>query len=287
MGHIFWNMAKISIIVELVQRYACGFTKEERKKRMLVLSFAIWCKLQHSNSVIFGMGVKQLMKTLHISYGKATYLLEAIKTDDVLFRTLAKGRFMVNSFRDQSNKTNKKGWKYRGTNVFTLEMETECTIKDIYNKLNELLFLRQIASEEANCSHVSRRNSCRCRSPFITMKQFQSSVGMSHGSCCAIKKRLKAKKHISSTCAEVYSADERCPKQMQEIYDKLGVWKPTFRAKCRIYVVKPCTYAITSREAKANSGRHKIYNYSIKGRSSRTAQKGMYKPLALACGMPD
>lgn len=108
---------------------------------------------------------------------------------------------------------------------------------------------------------------------------------MSHGSCCAIKKRLKVKKHISSTYAEVYSADERCPKQMQEIYDKLGVWKPTFRAKGRIYVVKPCTYAITSRETKANSGRHKIYNYSIKGRS--IAQKGIYEPLALACGMPD
>ena len=102
-------MAKINIIVELVLRYACGFTKEERKKRMLVLSFAIWCKLQHSNSVIFGMGVKQLMKTLHISYGKATYLLESIKTDDVLFKALSKGRFMVNTFRDKSNKINKKG----------------------------------------------------------------------------------------------------------------------------------------------------------------------------------
>lgn len=163
---------------------------------MTVLCFAIWCKMQHSNSVMFGMGTRQLMSSLHIGQPKAQLLLNAIKTDE-LFSMQDDGRFTVASFKDNTRKLNRYGRAYKGANMFTLEVNKEYTIKDIYNRLNELLFLRQIGSEEANSSHVSGRNTDKtrsCRSKFITIKQFQEGVGMSHGSVSGIKKRLKNKK---------------------------------------------------------------------------------------------
>ena len=92
----------LNIRVDLVRRYACGYSKVERSKRMTILCFAIWCKIQHSNSIMFDMGTRQLMRTLHISQPKAQLLLNAIKTDD-LFSVKENGRFIVKSFKDNTN----------------------------------------------------------------------------------------------------------------------------------------------------------------------------------------
>lgn len=186
----------LNIRVDLVERYACGYSKVERSKRMTVLCFAIWCKMQHSNSVMFGMGTRQLMNSLRIGQPKAQLILNAIKTDD-LFSVQKDGRFLVTSFKDDTRKLDRNGRTYKGSNMFTLEVNKEYTIKDIYNRLNELLFLRQIGSKEANSSHVSGRNTDKtrlCRSAFITIKQFQEGVGMSHGSLSGIKKEIKEEK---------------------------------------------------------------------------------------------
>lgn len=73
---------------------------------MTILCFAIWCKMQHSNSIMFDMGTRQLMRTLHISQPKAQLLLNAIKTDD-LFSVKENGRFIVTSFKDDTRKLDK------------------------------------------------------------------------------------------------------------------------------------------------------------------------------------
>lgn len=260
---------------------------------MTVLCFAIWCKMQHSNSVMFGMGTRQLMSSLHIGQPKAQLLLNAIKTDE-LFSVQNDGRFTVASFKDNTRKLNRYGRAYKGANMFTLEVNKEYTIKDIYNRLNELLFLRQIGSEEANSSHVSGRNTDKtrsCRSKFITIKQFQEGVGMSHGSVSGIKKRLKKKKEISSTYAELHMADRRAPGQVEKMLMRFGRKNPTFEKGDNVYVAIPCSYAITDRDAKRSCGRHIIYGYGGRMKKSQkgvtTARKGVLVPLDNGFGMPD
>lgn len=260
---------------------------------MTVLCFAIWCKMQHSNSVMFGMGTRQLMSFLRIGQPKAQLLLNAIKTDE-LFSAQNDGRFTVASFKDNTRKLNRYGMAYKGTNMFTLEVNKEYTIKDIYNRLNELLFLRQIGSEEANSSHVSGRNTDKtrsCRSKFITIKQFQEGVGMSHGSVSGIKKRLKKKKEISSTYAELHMADRRAPGQVEKMLMRFGRKNPTFEKGDNVYVAIPCSYAITDRDAKRSCGRHIIYGYGGRMKKSQkgvtTARKGVLVPLDNGFGMPD
>lgn len=283
----------LNIRVDLVKRYACGYSKVERSKRMTVLCFAIWCKMQHSNSVMFGMGTRQLMSSLRIGQPKAQLLLSAIKTDE-LFSVQNDGRFTVASFKDNTKKLNRYGRAYKGANMFTLEVNKEYTIKDIYNRLNELLFLRQIGSEEANSSHVSGRNTDKtrsCRSKFITIKQFQEGVGMSHGSVSGIKKRLKKKEEISSTYAELHMADRRVPGQVEKMLLRLGRKNPTFEKGDNVYVVIPCSYVITDRDAKRSCGRHIIYGYGGRMKKSQkgvtTASKGIFVPLDNGFGIPD
>lgn len=283
----------LNIKVDLIKRYACGCSKVERSKRMTVLCFAIWCKMQHSNSVMFGMGTRQLMSSLRIGQPKAQLLLSAIKTDE-LFSVQNDGRFTVASFKDNTKKLNRYGRAYKGANMFTLEVNKEYTIKDIYNRLNELLFLRQIGSEEANSSHVSGRNTDKtrsCRSKFITIKQFQEGVGMSHGSVSGIKKRLKKKEEISSTYAELHMADRRVPGQVEKMLLRLGRKNPTFEKGDNAYVAIPCSYAITDRNAKRSCGRHKIYGYGSRmtksQKGSETASKGILIPLDNGFRMPD
>lgn len=291
--HFFVMHKHLNIMVELVERYACGYSKEERSKRMAILCFAIWCKMQHNNSVMFGMSLRQMKRTLHISQKKAQLLLDAIKTDE-LFVEKEGGRFMVASFKDDTIKRDKKGRIYKGAKMFTLEVNKEYTPKDIYNRLNELLFLYQIGSQEANSSHVSgnKKTNRLCRSTFITMKQLQGAVGMSHGSVSGIKKRLIKKEQISSTYAELHMANKRVPKQVQMMLRRFGRKNPTFEVGDNVYVCIPCSYSITSRDAKRSCGRHIIYGYSEKRTHCQqgeitTTCRGIYKPLDSGCNMPD
>lgn len=283
----------LNIRVDLVERYACGYSKVERSKRMTVLCFAIWCKMQHSNSVMFDMGTRGLMRALHIGHTKAQMILQAIKSSE-LFSVQKEGRFVVNSFKDNTIKRNKRGRVFKGANMFTLEVNKEYTIKDIYCRLNELLFLRQIGSKEANSSHVSGRNTDKtrsCRSAFITIKQFQEGVGMSHGSVSGIKKRLKNKKEISSTYSELHMANRRIPEQVKKMLVRFGRKNPTFEKGDLVYVAIPCSYAITDRKAKKSCGRHIIYGYGSRSQKSQkgttTTCKGIYTPLDCGYGMPD
>ena len=278
----------LHILVDLVKRYACGYSKVERSKRMTVLCFAIWCKMQHSNSVIFDMGTRDLMRALHIGHTKAQMILQAIKSSE-LFSVQEGGRFIVNSFKDNTIKRNKKGRVFKGANVFTLEVSKEITLKEIYNRLNELLFLHQIGSMEANSSHVSANNRS-CRYSHIPFSQLESAVGMSHGSISGIKKRLKGKNEISSTFAELHMADSRCEDQVKRLLTEFGRKNPSFVRDNNVYVCIPCSYAITDRKAKANCGRHIIYGYAGRKASKKEETKqgrGLYAPIQSLGNLPD
>lgn len=278
----------LNIRVDLVERYACGYSKVERSKRMTVLCFAIWCKMQHSNSVMFDMGTRDLMRALHIGHTKAQMILQAIKSSE-LFSVQKDGRFVVNSFKDNTIKRNKRGRVFKGANMFTIEVNKEITLKEIYNRLNELLFLHQIGSMEANSSHVSANNRS-CRYSYIPFSQLESAVGMSHGSISGIKKRLKGKKEISSTFAELHMADSRCEDQVKRLLVKFGRKNPSFVRGNNVYVCIPCSYAITDRNAKASCGRHIIYGYSGKKAIKKgiTGQeRGLYPQMQSLGNLPD
>lgn len=274
----------LNITTDLVLQCACGLTKQQRRDRMTVLCFAIWCKMQHSNSVIFDMSVRQMKKSLGIGQSRAEYLLDAIKTNE-MFEVLPNNRFKVVSFKDKTNKQSIKGKKYNGASVFTIKVDKEYKLKDIYNKLNELLFLRPIGSEEANSSHVSgkHKKSSLCRSSYITMKEFQSSVGMSHGSCSKIKKRLIGKGKIKSTYSELHMADRNNDEQIKRMCASLGLTKPTFFHGDKAFGVVPCSYTIMDRESKASCGRHKIYGY----KATRGKAKAKEERQLSVYNMPD
>ena len=255
---------------------------------MTVLAFAIWCKMQHCNSVMFDMGTRDLMRALHIGHTKAQMILQAIKSSE-LFSVQEDGRFIVNSFKDNTIKRNKKGRVFKGANVFTLEVKKEITLKEIYNRLNELLFLHQIGSMEANSSHVSANNRS-CRYSYIPFSQLESAVGMSHGSISGIKKRLKGKKEISSTFAEMHMADSRCGDQVKNLLAKFGRNNPSFVRGNNVYFCIPCSYAITDRKAKASCGRHIIYGYAGKKASKKGITKqgrGLYSQMQSLGNLPD
>lgn len=255
---------------------------------MTVLCFAIWCKMQHSNSVMFDMGTRDLMRALHIGHTKAQMILQAIKSSE-LFSVQKEGRFVVNSFKDNTIKRSKRGRVFKGANMFIIEVNKEFTLKEIYNRLNELLFLHQIGSMEANSSHVSANNRS-CRYSYIPFSQLESAVGMSHGSISGIKKRLKGKKEISSTFAELHMADSRCEDQVKRLLAKFGRKNPSFVRDNNVYVCIPCSYAITDRNAKASCGRHIIYGYSGKKAIKKgiTGQeRGLYPQMQSLGNLPD
>lgn len=272
---------KLYVTTDIVKRYARqGATPVERKRRMDVLCFAIWCKMQHSNSIIYGLGVRQIMSALKVGYGRASNLLKSVREDKDLFEDKGDGKFLVKSFRDKTRKYTKKGFVYQGASVFAFDVNKDYTLKDIYDRLNELLFLRPIGSEESNRSHVSGSKNSLCRSAFITMKEFVSEVGMSQASVSAIKKRLVENSEITSTCAEVHVADARNEEEVKNLLTKYGRRTFTYTKGDRKYIVIPCRYAITCRKDKAACGRHKIYGY-------KKRMTGKAEQLATIANMPD
>lgn len=268
-------MRKLNIDVDIVERYACGHSSSERKRKMTILSFAIWCKMQHSNSVIFSLTIREMKQKLGIGQAKVKMLLKAIEEDE-LFETIPNNRFKVKTFKDKTIKCDKKGREYKGCHVFTLDVKRSYKLKDIYDRLNELLFLRQIGSKEANDCNKGWKPNGRCRYSYITMKQLQGAVGMSHGSCCGIKKRLMQKKQITSTFAELHMADDRCEGEVERLLRKYGRMYPTFKQGHYVYVCIPCIYVIISRKAKESCGRHKIYDYDSKRTAGKKNMAGVY-----------
>ena len=73
------------------------------------------------------MGTRDLMRTLHIGHTKAQMILQAIRSYE-LFSVQEDGRFIVNSFRDNTIKQNKKGRVFKGANMFTIEVNKEITL---------------------------------------------------------------------------------------------------------------------------------------------------------------
>lgn len=264
----------LNITTDLVKRYACGLTTQQRRDRMAVLCFAIWCKMQHSNSVIFDMSVRKMKSLLGIGQSRAEHLHKAIKEDD-LFTVLPNGRFKVVSFKDDTIKMSKKGRYYKGANTFVLEVNKDYKLRDIYNRINELLFLSPIGSNEANSSHVSvnKKKKSLCRSSYITNKEFQGSVGMGRSSVSNIKRRLLRKGEIKSTYAELHMADKRNKDSVDAMLRKLGLRKPTFEQGNNVYGVVPCSYTITSVGAKKSCGRFKIYSYQATRGKAKTKEE--------------
>lgn len=239
----FWNpffyIMVLNITTELVKQYACGLTKQQRRDRMAVLCFAIWCKMQHSNSVIFNMSVRKMKSLLGIGQARAEHLHKAIENDD-LFEVLPNGRFKVSSFKDDTIKMSKKGRRFKGANTFIIEVNKDYKLRDIYNRLNELLFLRPIGSNEANSSHVSvnKNKKSLCRSSYITNKEFQGAVGLGRSSVSNIKKRLLSKGEIKSTYAQLHVADKRNKESVNTMLRNLGLRKPRYtNNNLQIYVV--------------------------------------------------
>lgn len=243
----------LNIPISTIRRYSR--TKRDKE----ALCFAVWCKMQHSNSIMFSMTKIQVKKSLCVSHQKATRILDAIHEDSFLFTPLDDGRFLVNSFKDKEIKTNKKGEEYTGATVFRIEVRQDYTLKELYNIINNALYEYTVWASEQNRFHVSTK----CLRSYITGKEFEKVVGMGHGSIARIKKTLVKSGRISSTLAEKHYADERNLGECESALKKQGVKTFTYSRKGVHCVVVPCSYTITNRRVNSQFV-HKIYGYSKK-----------------------
>lgn len=245
----------INVNLDILRRYSHSKDAKE------ILCFAIWCKMQHSNSIMYNLSIKELKTRLKVGYNKAKKLLEAIDNDG-LFRRSDDGKtFSVISFRDKTKKWNKRGKTYSSAFVCKIDINKDYTLKELYNILNEKLFLLPIVVQEKNClKNAEKKQTMRCQSSFITLREFEKVVGMSHGAVCKIKKTLVKKGVIKSTLAESHCADARDEKSKDGILKKFGRRGFTFAVGTLLYLIVPCSYSV-AKGSELRSFQHKIYNY--------------------------
>ncbi len=99
--------------MDLVKKYTYGASSQEVKAHKETFCFAIWCKMQRRNSVIFNLTIKDVKKKLGVGYPKARKLLKDVK-EDGLFTELGNGRFIVNTFRDKKRSPIKRAVAFKG-----------------------------------------------------------------------------------------------------------------------------------------------------------------------------
>lgn len=264
----------LSVRMDLIKRYFRAATPQEVKQRKELLCFAMWCKMQHSNSVIFSLTKKDLKQKLNIGYDKAKRLLCGVKEGAELFTLLGGGRFIVNTFKDKEKKYDKKGREYRGALVVKVPVSKEYTLKELYQILNTILFTSVIAGAESNSFNVGYHSMCAQK--FLTTKKFMKVVGMGMASVSRIKKKLVAAGKINSTVAEVHMADERIEGQKEQILQKYGRRDFTYKVGTTHYLVIPCSYSIADREI-SDSFMHRIYNYDKNKTKGCKVTKTMYQ----------
>ena len=262
--------------MDLIKRYLRAATPQEVKQRKELLCFAMWCKMQHSNSVIFSLTKKDLKQRLGIGYEKAKRLLCGVKEDSELFTLLGGGRFIANTFKDKEKKYDKKGREYRGSLIVKVPVNKNFTLKELYQILNNILYTSVIAGAESNSFNVGYHKSSMCANKLLTTKKFMKVVGMGMASVSRIKKKLVAAGKINSTAAEVHMADERIEGQKEQILQKYRRRDFTYKVRNTHFLVIPCSYSIADRRI-SDSFMHRIYDYDKNRAKGCKTAKIMYQ----------
>lgn len=243
--------------MDLVRRYACGATPQEVKQRKELLCFAIWCKMQHSNSVMFQLTKKDLKERLGVGYDKAKRLINQIN-EDSLFTNLSNGRFIVNTFKDKEIKYNRKQETYKGALVCKMPVKKDFTLKEIYSILNNILYTFVICGAEDNSFNVDYNSVCIPMQ--LTTKKFMKVVNMGYGSVSRIKKQLVSRGKIKSSFAEQHVADDRIKGQKELILQRFGRKSFSYSRGHFHYLIIPCSYSIEDRRI-SDSFKFQIYDY--------------------------
>lgn len=266
----FFTMQYINVNIELLKR----FSSTKRMKELLAL--AIWFKMQHSNSVIWNVTTFKLRKGLHIGNVKAERLIQDMKDSDLF--SVEGDKVVVSSFRDHTTKFTKKGREYHGSMVCKFEVR-EYTMKELYNLINEKLFVFPICAAEHKdcCMKASDDGKIGAKGKVITIGQFQKAINMSAGATSALKKRLQAEGKISSSLAEKYSFDCRNEEETKRTLMRTGKKKADFIIGTLGFVVLACSYSITDRMV-SDGFRHLIYG--------KQTEKVIQKDMSVG-GIPD
>lgn len=248
---LFIAMQYINVTLELLNK----FSSSKRMKE--ILAVAIWMKMLHSNSVIWGLTSYRLRRELRIGKTKAGKLIKLMRETDLF--AVDGNMVKVSSFRDKTVKLTKKGQAYRGAMVCRFEVR-EYSLRELYNLINEKLFEFQVcAAGHKDCLKGSKKTKnvgAKCHA--ITTMQFKRALNMGVGSVCRIKKRLVSGQKINSTYAEKHSFDMRNEEERNRTLLRTGKTKEDFTIGDLGFVVLPCSYSLQDAGV-AESFKHLIY----------------------------
>lgn len=265
-------MQRINVTIDILIKYSSS----KRMKELLAL--AIWIKMQHSNSIMWGVTAYMLRSRLKVGKVKADRILKDIKDCDLF--SVEGNKVTVASFRDKTIKKNAKGKAYSGAIVAKFEVRDDYKLRDIYKLINEKLFEYQIcAAEHKNCLMKAPEEGEKVgvKGCAITLKQFQEALHMGSGSISRIKKELAARGTITSSVAEKHSFGVRNEEETKRILKRTGKKKADFIVGTLGFCVLACCYSVSDRMV-TDSFRHLIYG--------KQSEKVLQKDMTVA-GLPD
>lgn len=263
-------MQYINVTIELLKAYSSSKSMKE------LLALAIWFKMQHSNSVIWNVTTYKLRKGLRIGKVKAERLIRDMKESDLF--SVDGDKVVVSSFRVHTTKWTRKGKEYHGAMVCKFEVK-EYTMKELYNLINEKLFVYPICAAEHKdcCMKASDDEKVGAKGKAITIGQFQKAINMCSGSVSKLKKKLIKEGKISSTLAEKHSFDVRNEEKTKRTLMRTGKKKADFVVGTLGFVVLACSYSVTDRMV-SDGFRHLIYG--------KQTEKVIQKNMSVG-GIPD
>ena len=246
----------LNVPKQLVRRYAAT------KRRKELLCFAIWLKMKHENSVVFGMDDKQVRYQCRVGKAKAIRLLSDAMEDDELFEFFENG-LKVKSFRDKTMKKNKKGRLYQSALCYKFPYRNDYSIRDLFNLINEFLVTDPINAQETDdCCNCRDNNQRGAKAP-LTQKALSKLTKMSVSSTRRILKGLEKKGVIKITPSVLFCTLHVIEEDVEELAKRFGRRAVTFYHGSLAYLVIPCSYSIVSRDW-SERFRHVIYNYRSK-----------------------
>lgn len=256
---VLYMQQSLNVPKQLLRCYA------DTKRRKELFAFAVWLKMAHESSVAWNVNSKTLRYQLHIGKVKAERIYADARENTELFTFYEyKNSVKANSFRDKTDKTNRRGQTYHSDTCYKFPIKKDYKLREIYDLINEFLATDPINAQERNDCLSCRVRRNGANSSTLTLKQISCCTRMSKSSTHRIMKRLKSKDIVDKKPSKVFcAANLNEAEDIRSSLQRAGRKAFSFIRNGLGYIITPCSYSIKSREW-SNRFQHVIYDYKRK-----------------------
>lgn len=268
------NVNRLNLELNILKTHLQGMKGREAKVVKELFCVFIFYKMRFSSSAVFHLTTYSLRRDLQIGAKKANRLFHQIQASDmchVVKNNDGSLNVWIKSFKVKSErKESRKGIKYR-VGIFMRFPFGECTLKDLYCLMNEMLVTTPIAkstsSDGYDCSQMGQRGNKKT-SLFssaddyrgVTIGEFSKVLHVSKSSASRIKANVVKKGWLNYIPCRQYTELVDDEESCKKLLAKFNLSKPTFVHHGLMFIIRCASYSLIAEKRERNVAL-RFYNY--------------------------